>query len=112
MRPARDQGATTMHDEVDRDEQTLALRDEGRSFAGIAQVLGLEDAHAANAAFNRALRCRSKSQQEWLRSREMTRLDAVASRVRGRGDLSVEEIIRRLRGVKQQRKTLFRHVDL
>jgi len=96
-----------MPDDVDRDERTLVLRDEGRSFAGIAKVLGLDNAHAANAAFNRALRCQSKSQQEWLRSREMTRLDAVASRVREREDLSMEEIIRRLRGVKQQRKTLF-----
>ena len=68
-----------MPDEVDRDEQSLVLRDEGRSFAGIAQVLGLEDAHAANAAFNRALRCRPKAQQRWLRSREMIRLDVVAS---------------------------------
>ena len=101
-----------MPDEVDRDEQTLALRDEGRSFAGIAQFLGLEDAHAANAAFNGALACRPKAQHEWLRSREMTRRDAVASRVRERDDLSVEEIIRRLRGVKQQRQTLFRHVNL
>ena len=37
----------------------------------------------------------------------MMRLDAVASCVRQRDDLSVEEVIRRLRGVKQQRKTLF-----
>ena len=98
-----------MPDEVDCDKQTLVLRDEGRSFAGIAQLLGLEDAHAANAAFNRALRCRPKTQQEWLRSREMTRLDAVASRVRERDDLSVEEVVRRLRGVKQQRQALRRH---
>jgi len=96
-----------MPDEVNRDEEALALRDEGRSFAGIAQILGLDNAHAANAAFNRAIRCRPKAQQEWLRSREMMRLDAVASRVRQRDDLSVEEVIRRLRGVKQQRKTLF-----
>ena len=98
-----------MPDEVDCDNQTLALRDEGRSFAGIAQLLGLQDAHAANAAFNRALRCKPKAQQKWLRSREMTRLDAVASRVRERDDLSVEEVVRRLRGVKQQRQALRRH---
>jgi len=101
-----------MPDEMDRDEQTLVLRDEGRSFAGIAQFLGLQDAHAANAAFNRALRCQSKAKQEWICSREMTRLDAVASRVRERDDLSVEEIVRRLRGVKHQRLTLFRHPSL
>ena len=105
---ARNQGGT----EMDRDEQALTLRDAGRTFAGIALVLGFEDAREANVAFNRAIRCQPKSQQEWLRSREMTRLDAVASRVRERDDLSVEEVIRRLRGVKHQRKTLFRHVDL
>jgi len=96
-----------MPDDMDRDEQTLVLRDEGRPFAGIAQILGFDNARAANAAFNRALRRQPKTQQEWLRSREMMRLDAVASRVRGRDDLSVEEVVRRLRGVKQQRKTLF-----
>jgi hypothetical protein len=96
-----------MPDDVDSDEETLALREEGRSFSEIAQTLGLDNAHVANEAFNRALRCRPKSQQEWLRGREMIRLDAVASRVRQRDDLSVEEVIRRLRRVKQQRKTLF-----
>ena len=68
-----------MPDEVDRDEQILVLREAALSFAGIALLLGLEDAHTANAGFNRALRCRPKAQQEWLRSREMTRLSAVAS---------------------------------
>jgi hypothetical protein len=33
----------------------------------------------------------------------------VASRVRERDDLSAEEVVRRLRGVKQQRQTLRRH---
>lgn len=82
-----------MPGEVDRDEQTLALRDEGRSFAGIAQVLGLDNARVANAAFNRALRRWPMTQQDLLRSREMMRLDAVAWRVRQRDDLSVEEVI-------------------
>ena len=100
-----------MPDAMDRDSQALAQRDEGRPFADIAQNLGLDSAGAANAAFNRALRCRPKAQQGWLRSREMIRLDAVASRVRQRDDLSAEEIVRRLRGVKQQRKTLFRHLS-
>jgi hypothetical protein len=64
-----------MPGDVDRDEQTLSLRDGGRSFAGIAQVLGFDNARVANAAFNRALRRRPKTQQDWLRSREMMRLD-------------------------------------
>jgi hypothetical protein len=36
----------------------------------------------------------------------MERLDALSLRLRERDDLSVEEIIRRLQGVKYQRKTL------
>ena len=106
-RPARNEIAAEMPDQVDRDERALVLRDEGRPFVGIAQFLGLESAHAANAAFNRALRRRPAAQQAQLRSREMARLDAVASRVRARDDLSLEEVARRLRGVKHQRTTLF-----
>jgi len=93
--------------DTNRDEETLALRDQGRSFIGIAGILGLDSAQAANAAFNRALRRQSNAEQTWLRSRELARLDALTSRLRGRDDLSVEEVIRRLRGLKQQRKTLF-----
>ena len=106
-RPARNAVAAATPDEMDRDEQALVLRGEGRPFVGIAQILGLESAHTANAAFNRALRRRPAAQQAQLRSREMARLDAVASRVRARDDLSLEEVIRRLRGVKHQRTTLF-----
>jgi len=95
-----------MFGDHDRDDRVLALRDEGRSFAGIALVLGLDGDRAAHSAFNRALRCRPPSEQSWLRSREMSRLDALASRVRGRDDLSVEEVVRRLRAVKHQRKAL------
>jgi len=93
--------------DIDRDEEALALRDEGGPFAGIALILGFDDARAANAAFNRALRLQSNAEQAWLRSLELVRLDALASRLRGRDDLSVEEVIRRMRGLKEQRKTLF-----
>jgi len=92
---------------IDRDEQTLALRDEGRSFVGIAGILGLESDRAANAAFNRALRGRPNAQRAWLRSREVARLDALASRVRERDDLSAEEVVRFLLTLKHQRKALF-----
>jgi len=93
--------------DTNRDEETLALRDQGRSFIGIAGILGLDSAQAANAAFNRALRGRTNAQQAWLRSREAARLDALASRVRGRDDLSVEEVVRHLQVLKRQRKALF-----
>jgi hypothetical protein len=93
-----------MTTDIDRDEQVLALRDRGQPFAGIAQVLDLDSARAANAAFNRALRGRPNSEQAWLRSREVARLDALASRLRGRDDLRVEDVVHRLRGLQHQRK--------
>ena len=96
-----------MSTDMDRDEQALVQRDQGRSFVGIAGILELDSARAVNAAFNRALRGRPNAEQLWLRSRELARLDALASRLRGREDLSVEEVVRRLRGLKHQRQTLF-----
>jgi|SRR5580692_2555947 hypothetical protein len=93
--------------DTERDDQALQLRDQGRPFTGIAQLLKLDSAGAAYNSFNRALRLRPKAEQERLRNREMERLDAVASELRGRDDLSAEEIVRRLRGVKYQRKTLY-----
>jgi hypothetical protein len=93
--------------DTDRDDQVLQLRDQGRPFTGIAQLLKFDSAGAAYNSFNRALRLRPKAEQERLRNREMERLDAVATALRGRDDLSAEEIVRRLRGVKYQRKTLY-----
>lgn len=95
-----------MSKDMDRDEQALVLRDQGRSFAGIAGTLELDSARGANAVFNRCLRGRPNAEQAQLRSREMARLDALASRVRERDDLSVEEVVRRLRGLKHQRQML------
>jgi len=95
-----------MSKDTDRDDPTLVLRDQGRPFGGVAEILELDSAGAAHASFNRALRLRPRAEQERLRSREMERLDALSLRLRGRDDLSVEEIVRRLQGVKHQRKTL------
>ena len=44
-----------MSKDMDRDEQALVQRDQGRSFVGIAGILELDSARAVNAAFNRAL---------------------------------------------------------
>jgi len=95
-----------MNKEMDLDERALELRDQGRPFGGIARILELDGPGEANASFNRALRLRPKAEQARLRNREMERLDALAQRLHGRQDLSVEEIVRLLRGVKHQRKTL------
>ena len=96
-----------MPDNWHRDEQALLLRDEGRSFAGIARTLDLAGALEANAAFNRALRRRTPAEQAAVRSREMARLDALGQRLRKREDVSEEELARQLHGVKRLRKTLF-----
>jgi hypothetical protein len=90
-----------------KDDQVLQLRDEGRSFAGIARELDFAGALEANAAFNRALRRRAPAEQAAVRSREMARLDALGERLRNREDVSEEELARQLRGVKRLRKTLF-----
>ena len=96
-----------MPDDADRDEWALLLREQGRSFAGIARVLDLSGALGANAAFNRALRRQTLGEQVALRSREMARLDALAERLRRREGVSEEELARQLHGLKRLRKTLF-----
>jgi len=89
------------------DEQALLLRDQGRSFTGIAQVLDLAGAVEANIAFNRALRRRSSTEQAGLRSREVARLDALGERLRNRPDVSEEVLARQLHGIQRLRKSLF-----
>ncbi len=99
-------GVRTLTEQVDRDEKALTLRDQGRTFLDIAQILNLDGPRAAQMAFHRAIRLHPRAEQAWLRSHEMAHLDALASRMRGRDDLSVEEVVRRLSGLKHQRETL------
>ena len=90
-----------------RDEQALVLRDQERTFVDIAHSLNVDGGRSAHAAFIRALRRHPLAERAQMRSREMMRLDAFNTRLRGRDDLSVEEIARRLRGLKHDRKILF-----
>jgi len=53
-----DRSEGSMSRDMDRDEKDLLLRDQGRPFVGIAEILELGSARAANAAFNRGLRGR------------------------------------------------------
>jgi hypothetical protein len=100
------QGAVIVADSTERDNEVLALREQGRSFARIARALGFEGATTANAAFNRALRRLPASEQESLREREMARLDALGERLRQRQDLDEAEIARRARTLDRLRKKL------
>ena len=88
------------------DGKVLELRGKGRSFAAIAKLLGFENANAANAAFNRALRARPAAEQKLLRKQEQFRLDALAERVRTRPDLSEREVGRQLRTISRLRSEL------
>ncbi len=99
--------STLLAEDMDRDEQALVLRDQGCTFLDVAGILGLDDAYAAHTAFNRGLRLRPRAERGELRVREMARLDALTSRMRERDDLGVEEVVRRLNGLKRQRKALF-----
>jgi len=88
------------------DEQVLTLRDQGRSFAGIARELGLGSAVDANAAFNRALRRHPPEEQAVLRRGELERLDALGERVRSREGISEEDSAHKLRGIERLRQEL------
>jgi len=101
-----ERAGATLADSAERDEKVLLLREEGRTFAGIARELGLEGTVGANAAFNRALRRRPPTEQESLRSHELARLDVLAERVRQRDDLDEAEVARRMRSLDRLRKTL------
>jgi hypothetical protein len=107
--PAEDPGIPSneaLDDGADLDDRVLALREEGRSFAGIARQLGFDGTTHANAAFNRALRRLPVAEQEDVRSHEMVRLDALGERLRKRSDLDETELARRMRSLDRLRKTL------
>jgi hypothetical protein len=100
------QRPVTVADSTERDDEVLALRERGRSFASIARALGFEGASPANAAFNRALRRLPQAEQESLRGHEMARLDALGERLRKRQDLDEVEMARRVRSLDRLRKRL------
>ncbi|MEY2567923.1 MAG: hypothetical protein QOE35_2452 [Actinomycetota bacterium] len=88
------------------DEQALELRSSGKSFSSIAKALGLERAHDANEAFIRALRRRAPKARKVIREAEAGRLEALATKVRARDDLTPEQTKKRLRSVERLRQTL------
>lgn len=98
--------AAIVAESAERDDEVLALREQGRSFASIARALGFDGASPANAAFNRALRRLPPSDQESSRSREMARLDVLGERLRQRQDLDEAEMARRTRTLERLRKKL------
>ena len=91
---------------TDTDEQALALRTQSRSFAKIAESLGLSRADDANEAFNRALRRRPLDEQATIRVAENARLDHLQRAVTADENRTQEDIDRRLRAVERLRTRL------
>lgn len=88
------------------DEQALALRETGKSFAAVAQGVGFKRALDAHAAFLRAFRTREGDERTHLAERESVRLDELETRIRTRDANDVTKMERRLAGVDKMRKML------
>jgi len=88
------------------EDKVLELRVQGKSFAKIANILSLGRPSQANDAFNRALRRKPPAERDALRSRELTRLDALADGVRAHPERGAEAVARRLRTVARLRAML------
>jgi hypothetical protein len=91
---------------AERDDQVVALRTRGRSYAGIAKELGFERTVEASEAFNRAVRLRPDDERSELRSQEEGRLDALAEKTRRHPDLSTGDVERRLQSIERLRTRL------
>jgi hypothetical protein len=88
------------------ENRVLELRQQGRSFAGIAKMLGYDRPRDAWLAFNRALRRHPPQEQADLRRAEMARLQTLIDTVQARKDLTQEEQSRRLASVERMRVRL------
>lgn len=93
-------------DSTEIEERVLGLRETGRSFGAIAAELGMDRARLAHDAFRAAVARRSAEEQADLRGRELARLDSMAKRLAGRGDLSKGDIERNLAVIERLRALL------
>lgn len=84
--------------------RVIELRSHPRSFAFIADELGLGNAHAAFDAFLSALGTKSAAEQRTLRTEENGRLDDLEKRTRKRS--APEQLERKLEAIKVLRKRL------
>jgi hypothetical protein len=104
--PSKEAIMATKTTEIEIDEQALVLRRQSTGFGKIAQALGLERAHDANEAFNRALRLLAPEEQATVRAEEGRRLDRLATAVSADGTRSKEEVDKRLRAIERLRSRL------
>jgi hypothetical protein len=88
------------------DEEVVALRETGRSYASVAQALGIKRASDAHAAFIRVLRARPDEERAALAEREGQRLDKLEARIRGRDAAEPEKMERRLGALEKLRQSI------
>lgn len=88
------------------DEEALALRESGKTFAAIAKSCGFKRANEAHGAFLRALRKREGDDRADLVRREAVRLDELEARIRTRDADDVERMERRLTALAKMRVIL------
>jgi hypothetical protein len=88
------------------DEEALALRDSGHSYAAVARSLGFKRAIDARGAFLRALRHREGEEKTSLIQRESARLDKLETRIRTRDADDPEKMERRLVALAKMRDGL------
>lgn len=94
-------------DDATLEDRTVELRQEGKSFVAIADLLGYErGAYEAFRAFKRALRRRPPAEQVRLRQEELGRLVSMEESFRADPRLSPEELNRCLSAVSALRATL------
>jgi hypothetical protein len=94
-------------DDADLEDRTVELRQEGRSWVAIADLLGYErGAYEAFRAFKRALRRRPADEQRSLRQEELARLISMEDGFRADPRLSPEELNRCLSAISALRATL------
>ena len=84
----------------------MTLREDGRSYAGVARSLGLKRANDARQAFLRALAKREGVERDGLRRRELERLDELEARIRTRDESEPDKLINRLAALDRLRQEL------
>ena len=88
------------------DEEVVTLRETGKSYAAVAQALGIKRAAEAHAAFIRVLRARPDEERAALADRESQRLDRLEQRIRTRDAEEPDKLERRLGALEKLRQSL------
>lgn len=88
------------------DEEVVALRQKGNTYASIASAVGLKRAEDARAIFMRALRASPEGVRADMVARESQRLDQLELRIRERDANNPEKLGRRLTALLSLREAL------